>query len=350
MATAVNTSTNVLNNTTLGPTPVTRLSDSELALQSLCKQILKSRLFRGFYEERRYVDNVSGYRDIISLHRSEKELSKLLRDIRDKLAMFYSQQNPDMWIGVSSGALGGFSPNPSALETFIWAEMDDLAFGQYWFSIKSLRFRENEVIVKLKTVRPVDAEEMAEKWTKSSSRERRTTEATSDSSSQTTQPDSTTKATDESEVNLQDFAEIFHQWRASIKQTIYDFMSKDISKENILGVLKFIGLLIVSLISGALVGTKFLGNFTLRFMFELSRLTHVLTPIIFKIIDVFNKIVGGFYLLLAMIWKDAVVNRNRANTTAPAIEYNRPMYKSIQYDVRQRRSQLNPNPIITEVE
>ncbi|XP_005186613.1 uncharacterized protein LOC101888022 [Musca domestica] len=336
MATAAGPSdTSVLNNTTAA-TPVPT-NPHELALQSLCKQILKSRLFRGFYEERRYVDNVQGYRDIVSLHKSEKELNKLLKDIRDKLQMFYAQQNPDMWVGVTCGPLVGSKPTPGAMDTFIWAEIEDLAFGQYWFSIKSLRFRANEVVVKLKVVRSVDSEEMSEKYIK-----------TSTVSTETAQADSTTTGTNtasaavdgvaEKEVNLQDFANLFQQWYASFKQTIYDFMANDISKENLKGVIRFLGLVIVSLCSGALMAVKFLGIFAIRFMFEFSRLTHVLTPIILKIIEVFNKIVGGFYLLLAMIWKDAVVNRNQPKSAMPALEYNRPMYKSIQYDVRQRRS------------
>lgn len=336
MATAADTT--MMGDTTMTAT-IAPTNPHEIALQSLCKQILKSRLFRGFYIERRYVDNVKGYRDLVSLHKSEKELNKLLKDIRDKLELFYSQQNPDMWIGVTCGALSGTMPNVAAFDTFIWAEIDDLAFGQYWFSIKSLRFRGNEVVLKLKTVRSVDDEEMSEKWTKSTRRDTST-----EHSSKQSQPDSTTSATTasqtsaEDQVTLQDFVVILQQWHASIKQTIYDFMSNDISKENLKGVLRFLGLLIVSILSGALAAVKFLGVFTLRFMFELSRLTHVLTPIIMKIIEVFNKIVGGFYLLLAMIWKDAVVNRNQPKSSAPALEYNRPMYKSIEYDVRQRRS------------
>ncbi|XP_073831751.1 uncharacterized protein [Musca autumnalis] len=332
MATAAASDTSVLNNTTAAP-PVT--NPHELALQSLCKQILKSRLFRGFYEERRYVETVQGYRDIVCLHKSEKELNKLLKDICGKLQMFYSQQNPDMWVGVTCGPLPGSKPTVGAIDTFIWAEIEDLAFGQYWFSIKSLRFRSNEVVVKLKVVRSVDAEEMAEKYTKTSTVSTETAQA----DSTTTGTNTTAAATEaEKQVNLQDFADLFRQWHASFKQTIYDFMANDISKENIKGVLKFLGLVVVSLCSGALMAVKFLGIFALRFMFEFSRLTHVLTPIILKIIEVFNKIVGGFYLLLAMIWKDAVVNRNQPKSAMPSLEYNRPMYKSIEYDVRQRRS------------
>ncbi|XP_065362420.1 uncharacterized protein LOC135955921 [Calliphora vicina] len=330
------TDQSMLDNTTVPP--VVPTNPHEMALQSLCKQLLKSRLFRGFYVERRYVENVKGYRDIVSLQKSERSLDKMLRDIRDKLQLFYSHQNPLMWIGVTSGPLTGIStPQPAALETHLWVEMKDLAFGQYWFSIKSIRFRDNEILLKLKEVQPVE-EEDTPKWapsiasTKAICDKTQDSLETSSSNSLTVPP---TASALESQITFDDFMLLLQQWWATSKQTVYDFMAQDISKENIKGLLRFLGLLIVSLLSAALVGVKYLGVFTLRFMFELSRLTHVLTPIIFKIIEVFNKVIGGFYILLAMIWKDAVVNRNQPKHNA--LEYNRPMYKSIEYDVRQRR-------------
>ncbi|XP_046805274.1 uncharacterized protein LOC111676956 [Lucilia cuprina] len=325
----------MLDNTTVPP--VVPTNPHEIALQSLCKQLLKSRLFRGFYVERRYVENVKGYRDIVSLQKSEKSLDKMLKDIRDKLQLFYSHQNPQIWIGITSGPLAGITkPQPAALETHLWVEMKELAFGQYWFSIKSIRFRDNEIILKLKEVQPVEEEEVP-KWAPSSSSNKAICDNTP--AIENSAPNTTLSL--ENQITFDDFIILLQQWWATIKQTVYDFMAQDISKENIKGVLRFLGLLIVSILSGALVGVKFLGIFTLRFMFELSRLTHVLTPIIFKIIEVFNKIIGGFYILLAMIWKDTVVKRNQPQHNA--LEYNRPIYKSIEYDVRQRRQDASTN-------
>ncbi|KNC29828.1 hypothetical protein FF38_01500 [Lucilia cuprina] len=326
----------MLDNTTVPP--VVPTNPHEIALQSLCKQLLKSRLFRGFYVERRYVENVKGYRDIVSLQKSEKSLDKMLKDIRDKLQLFYSHQNPQIWIGITSGPLAGITkPQPAALETHLWVEMKELAFGQYWFSIKSIRFRDNEIILKLKEVQPVEEEEVP-KWAPSSSSNKTICDNTP-TAIENSAPN--TSLSLENQITFDDFIVLLQQWWATIKQTVYDFMAQDISKENLKGVLRFLGLLIVSILSGALVGVKFLGIFTLRFMFELSRLTHVLTPIIFKIIEVFNKIIGGFYILLAMIWKDTVVKRNQPQHNA--LEYNRPMYKSIEYDVRQRRQDASTN-------
>lgn len=333
----------LLGNTTLPAAVPT--NPHEIALQSLCKQLLKSRLFRGFYVERRYVDEVKGYRDIISLQKSEKSLDKMLRDIRDKLQLFYSHQNPHMWIGISSGQLTGINNPPLAFNTYLWVEMNDLAFGQYWFSIKSIRFRDNEIILKLKEVQNVEEDESSPKWSKVPTINEKqeicdkTNESLETTSNSSTQTPASLK---DNQINFDDFVILLQQWWATIKQTIYDFMAQDISKANIKAFLRFMGLLIVSILSGALVGVKFLGIFTLRFMFELSRLTHVLTPIIFKIIELFNKMIGGFYILLAMIWKDAVVNRNQPKHNA--LEYNRPLYKSIEYDVRQRKQASTSMP------
>lgn len=332
------TDQSLLENTTVPTNP------HEIALQSLCKQLLKSRLFRGFYVERLYVEEVKDYRDVISLHKTEKSLDKMLRDIRDKLQLFYSHQNPQMWIGITSGQLTGIS-NPSlALNTFLWVEMKDLAFGQYWFSIKSIRFRDNEIILKLKEVQNVEEDE-SPKWTKvpTTSQIQQICDKANESLDTTSNPSTQTPAiVKDNQVNFEDFVILMQQWWVGIKQSVYDFMAQDISKENIKGLLRFLGLLIISILSGALVGIKFLGMFTLRFMFEVSRLTHVLTPIILKIIELVNKLIGGFYILLAMIWKDAVVNRNQPKHNA--LEYNRPMYKSIEYDIRQRKQASTGTP------
>lgn len=324
----------VLDNTTVPSAQPT--NPHEIALQSLCKQLLKSRLFRGFFVERRYVDNVKGYRDIVTLQKSERSLEKMLKDIRDKLQLFYSQQNPQMWIGITSGPLPGMTkPQPDALETHLWVEIKDLAFGQYWFSIKSIRFRDNEIILKLKDVQPVEEEEPS-KWVPTINSKKEICDKPNNDSLETTEISSVSSPATESQVQLEDFKLLLQQWWATIKQTVYDFMAQDISKENIKGFLRFLGLLIFSILSGAIVGIKFLGYFTIRFMNELSRFTHVSTPIILKIIELFNKVIGGFFILLAMIWKDLIGKRN-PQPAHNALEYNRPMYKSIQYDVRQRR-------------
>uniref|UniRef100_A0A0K8V2K2 Uncharacterized protein n=1 Tax=Bactrocera latifrons TaxID=174628 RepID=A0A0K8V2K2_BACLA len=342
----------------------TYMTPQEEALQALCKKLLKSRFFRGYYEERRFVDTVAGYRDIIDLHRGERDLELLLLDIRSKLQIFY-QNSPQVWIGITHGAFMGITPKTKTLDTHIWVQLQEVAFGHYWFSIKSIRFRKNEVILKLNVVRNVEADSLIERtqiskstlmYAKDDSKTKQT--LTTDNSINAL--NNATKLSDDMmsgptviqpevlQIGYEDFVNIVRNWGTTIKHKVYDFMSNDINKDNIKDFLQFLGLVVISLLTGSFVAIKYLGTFALRFMFEFTRFMHVMTPIILKIIEAINKIVGGFYILLAMIWKDAFMKRRMTatqqlqdfNVQPPrelkAIEYNRQKYEiDFEYNIRQ---------------
>lgn len=339
----------------------TYMSPQEEALQSLCKKLLKSRFFRGYYEERRFVDAVGGYRDIIGLHRGERDLERLLLDIKCKLQIFY-QHTQQVWIGVTHGAFMGITPKKNTLDTHIWIQLQEVAFGQYWFSIKSIRFRKNEVILKLNVVRNVETETRIE-------RTQLSTPAlmyVSDASKSALIANDSVKLLKNApqlgedmvsnpimiqpevlQIGYEDFVNVVRDWGTTIKHAVYDFMSNDVNKDNIKDFLQFLGLVVISLLTGSVVAIKYLGTFALRFMFEFTRFTQVMTPIILKVIEAINKIVAGFYTLLAMIWKDAFMKRkmiptqqlqdynDRPARELKAIEYNRPHYNSnIEYNMR----------------
>lgn len=339
----------------------TYITPQEEALQSLCKKLLKSRFFRGYYEERRFVDAVGGYRDIIGLHRGERDLERLLLDIRCKLLIFY-QHSPQIWIGVTHGAFMEITSKKNTLNTHIWVQLKEVAFGQYWFSIKSMRFRKNEVILKINVVRNVEIESRIERTQILTSALMCVSDApksaliTKDSVNALKNSPQLSEDMVSGPIIIQpevlqigydDFVNVVRDWGTTVKHSVYDFMSNDINKDNIKGFLQFLGLVVISLLTGSVVAIKYLGTFALRFMFEFTRFTQVMTPIILKVIEAINKIVGGFYILLAMIWKDAFMKRKMTTTQQlqqfneqprrelKAIEYNRAQYKSnIQYNIR----------------
>ncbi|KAH8383097.1 hypothetical protein KR009_006765 [Drosophila setifemur] len=280
----------------------------ELAMQSLTKQLYKSRLFRGHYLERCFVEQVGDYRDVVVLQRSERELEKMLIASASQLQMFYQRFVPNMWVGITSGSFDSYNhtAQPGQLETCIWTELSDLAFGEYWFSIKTLRFRDQEVQLKIKMVRAVEPEALPlprrSVSLNRSSPQRAITAGESDAT--TVQPE------EQIQLGLADFLAVLQQWGDGVKQTVYDFMANDVNKRNIMGTIRFLGLLIFSAVGGAAVALRFLGVFAVRLLFELSRFTHTATPIVFKLIEFLNKIVGAFFILLTMIWKD-LVNRGQ---------------------------------------
>lgn len=282
----------------------------ELAMQSLTKQLYKSRLFRGHYIERCLVDQIAGYRDVVVLQRSERELEKLLHNSAGQLRLFYQRFVPNMWVGITSGSYGNYkhTSDPGQLETCIWTELSDLAFGEYWFSIKSVRFRDQEVQLKLKMVRAVEPEPLA-----TPRRSHSLNRSSNSQSKAITSGDGSSAADEVSEqlqLGLNDFLAVLQQWGDGVKQTVYDFMANDVNKRNIMGTIRFLGLLIFSALGGAAMALRFLGVFAVRFLFELSRFTHTATPIVFKVLEFLNKIVGAFFILLTMIWKD-IVNRGQ---------------------------------------
>ncbi|KAL7730923.1 hypothetical protein ACLKA6_014166 [Drosophila palustris] len=288
----------------------------ELAMQSLTKQLLKSRLFRGIYLERCFVEQVGGYRDVISLQCSERDLEKQLLSSAAQLQIFYQRFVPNMWVGITKGNIGNYKhiPHPAQLDTCVWTELNDLAFGEYWFSIKTLRFRTQEVQLKLKMVRAVEPETLATPRNTLSLKRvspSRVAAITAGDRAETADANAADIVPEDQmpTVGLADFVTVLQQWRQSVITTIYEFMANDVNKRNIMGTIRFLGLLIFSIISGAAVALRFMGIFAVRFLFEISRFTHTATPIVFKLIEFFNKIVGAFFILLTMIWKDLVVNR-----------------------------------------
>ncbi|EDW41978.1 uncharacterized protein LOC6606184 [Drosophila sechellia] len=304
----------------------------ELAMQALTKQLYKSRLFRGYYMERCLVEQVSGYRDVVVLQRSERELEKLLHSSAGQLQKFYQRFVPNMWVGITYGSCGSYQhkADPGQLETCIWTEINDIAFGEYWFSIKTLRFRDHEVQFKLKMVRPVEPEPMGTpRRSLTLNRSSPVKAITTGEGNSSSKPD---EVAEQIQLGLDDFLAVLQQWGDGVKQTVYEFMANDVNKRNILGTIRFMGLLIFSALGGAALALRFLGVFAVRFLFELSRFTHTATPIVFKLIEFLNKIVGAFFILLTMIWKD-IVTRGQPQPKQQQLHLEASSrFKSIQYE------------------
>lgn len=304
----------------------------ELAMQSLTKQLYKSRLFRGVYLERCFVEQLGGYRDVVALQCSERDLEKQLLATTTQLQMFYQRFVPNMWVGITKGSVGTHkhTSSPYQLDTCVWTELNDLAFGEYWFSIKSLRFRSNEVQFKLKMIREVEPDTLLTSR-RSLPLKKSSPRKSLGAGDGPAVADGATVCEDQTPaVGFSDFVDVLQQWRHSTITTIYEFMANDVNKRNIMSTIRFLGLLLFSLVSGTAIALRFIGIFALRFLFELSRFTHTATPIVFKLIEFVNKIVGAFFILLTMIWKDLVVNRGGQVVPKQQLESNN-RFKSITY-------------------
>lgn len=114
-----------------------------------------------------------------------------------------------------------------------------------------------------------------------------------------------------------DWSKLFMSWKNAINQNTFRFMYEQITAANMVAAIKFVALVVVLIICGLGHSIKYLGDFTLRFMHEFSKLVRAFTPFMLGVLDMFSKIVGGFFILLAMMWGDAVGGGRGAGGPAP---------------------------------
>lgn len=248
-------------------------------LQTFSKQMLKTRTFLGHYQENRLVQSLNAYRALVVISKTDESLAKDIQTVRQRIKTFYSH-NPDYWMGYTDSDMIG-APHGSC----IWTELDGVPFGEYWFQIKTVRFRNSEAIIKLKMLKPMhDVEE-------SIRQEHRIKE---------------NQATYDSGELAKDFQELLVMWRKSCAEYFLWLFSQQITAQNIASVLKFICLIILAAGTASIHGLMYLGAFTLRFMAEFRKLVNVSMPFLLKALDLLSKVIGGFYLLLAMIWRDLI--------------------------------------------
>ncbi|KPI94108.1 hypothetical protein RR46_06559 [Papilio xuthus] len=240
------------------------------AVKKYVKDLLKSRIFLGRYLERRLNDQLSCYRDIVLLSNAETELKRDLLEAEAKLRSIFSN---GLWIGVTNAEkIGNFSG------VCIWTEIDDQPLGAFWFQIKSVKFRENEVLLVLKCIRHISDAYLE------------------------MEPILTGLA----KKNVESSENILDNSVVSLKESYNDLLTSIKSALSITNVKEFFTFLIafaIAVVTGSTSFVSFLGNFILALIREISIFVKNSTPMFLGILDFFGKIVGGFYILLAMLFK-----------------------------------------------
>lgn len=269
--------------------------------------MLKTRIFRGCYQERRYVEHLNGYRDLIIINKQENDLIKDLGYLRNRINDFY--QNDNKWIGITIPNMIG----TPAGGTCIWTEITNIPLGEHWFYLKTIKFRNNEIAIKLQQLRSIDDDN--DNISSMKSRKLNTKNDNNDDNDEN-------NVDVNNDATINDFINLFTSWNQSIKITLYSFLSHDINKKNIISTLKFLGLIIISLLTFTIEAIKFIGIYSLRFMAELRLWIQTCTPIILTLIDLISKLIGGFYILIAMLWRDAFGGGGGGNRTQNNINFN----------------------------
>lgn len=94
--------------------------------------MLKTRVFLGQYQEKRFVDAVKNYRDLIVINHTESEVIRDFEAVQNRVLREYGGTQQLMWFGFTGGAMIG-APSGSC----IWTELsENIPFGEYWFQVK----------------------------------------------------------------------------------------------------------------------------------------------------------------------------------------------------------------------
>lgn len=279
-------------------------STSTIDMETFCKQMLKTRIFLGHFKEKRYANDLNAYRDLIVINPNETEFSHDIEIVRNRITNFYKTKS--IWFGYTSTKLDDvLSPTPHC----IWTDLDaSIPFGHYWFQVKTLRFKDDEVMIKIKMLRPL-----------------RKTDKTTDEQLFYTENQSHAAEDDDDDQPFNktlriagSLIEFLQIWWDDLYKTILHALSVHCNAENTIYFIKYVSILFVAFVTSMLYAVKYLGYFTIHFMAQSRELIRVMTPIILKLIDLLNKIIGGFFILLAMIWRDCL---GGSRTTVPPIRY-----------------------------
>lgn len=118
----------------------------EERVQIFARQMLVNRVFVGNFIERRYVEPLNAYRDVIVVDQNEVDLKSDLDVVRKRVDGFYKGS---IWIGITGPNMVG---TPSG--HCIWTHLEGIPFGECWFIIRKVNFTKyGEVLVKVNKVR-----------------------------------------------------------------------------------------------------------------------------------------------------------------------------------------------------
>ena len=93
---------------------------------------------------------------------------------------------------------------------------------------------------------------------------------------------------------------------------------------------KLMMVLVLAMVTGIIAGVKQLAQFCLKLLHELANLVDRSTPLALGALNMFSKVIGGAYLLIAMIWRDATKKQppppppSSSAPPRPAINMSRP--------------------------
>ncbi|XP_066245407.1 uncharacterized protein [Euwallacea similis] len=247
-------------------------------IKNFSKRMLKTQVFVGTFQEKRFVQKLNSYRDVVKIDSKETQFIENLMTVKNKVRKDLSDIT---WIGITEpntvGAPVGYS---------LWVVLPVEVFGTYWFKVKSIEFVAGEMRIKLEILRKFVEKEMDPLESANQS-------------------------------NLC-FKEIFNQ----AKSNSFSFFKEHITFANFKETVIFISLLVSTIVVGVVNVIKYLMEYILRLLPQISNFIKSITPIVEKCFDFIYKIIHGiFSLVVTLVY----------SYRTPQQTYPRPYYDNMQY-------------------
>lgn len=234
-------------------------------VKRFAKQMLKNSIFIGTFHEKRFVEPLNAYRDVVAISTEETEFIENLIAVKKRIERDFDET---YWMGITGprgiGTPAGYN---------LWVELPIEIFGKYWFKVKTVDFLNNQISLRLSVIRPVKSE---------------------NNSGSNDFSDSST------ELNFNIIVPYIKFWA---REKVLHIYNNVLTVENTKSLLIFISLFISTLVLSLINIAKYLMEYLLKLINELSKLIHTFTPIIINIINLCGKTIFALFHLIATLCK-----------------------------------------------
>ncbi|XP_037074265.1 uncharacterized protein LOC119095521 [Pollicipes pollicipes] len=242
-------------------------SSSNLSLPLLfIKERLQWTVFSAEYRERRHLDFLKSYRDVLIIDQVEKGAIKIFKEV---IKHCKKEMDEDVWIGIKK-SLEGLS---------LFVELPEgTPFGHYWFLVRSVKYRSSDGLeLRIKVLREV---------------------CPSDAPSSSDQAAAGRPLSDWSRDDLlrwlsAKFSALPWSDGAAVVRQVF-------SARTVRDALRFVSVLFLLLVSCF----KDAHVWLLKFVDAAGVFVQRSTPLATALLQFCLKVVGGFYILLARVWAD----------------------------------------------
>ncbi|CAH0552666.1 unnamed protein product [Brassicogethes aeneus] len=277
----------------------------EKSVKIFAKRMLKTTLFVGTFQEKRFVESLNAYRDVIKINDEEERFIENLRSVKIKVQTSLTKK----WVGITSPTTAG-----APVGHCLWVDLGKNILGKYWFKVKTVELTDNEFRLKLEIVRPYKAESLF-----------------GDSSMEM-----------DNIVNF-DFQKYLTSICDNLKLNTKYFLIHILTLQNIKETTVFLSLLLATMVTALVQTIKYLMEYFLKLIKTISEFIKSVTPIMITTIKVLGGIATSIINSITVMFQGKP-NLDRRNTYQPAY----PQIKGSYY--QQRALPYKSSVVITEIE